>query len=72
MTNNRSITLCHRLRDPLRPVELARYTALRYTDRLAEVGAIASIGTVGDSYDNALAESVVGLHKTECVKIDGH
>jgi len=49
----------------------SQYTALRYTDRLAEVGAIASIGTVGDSYDNALAESVVGLYKTECVKIDG-
>ena len=48
-----------------------QYTALRYTERLAEVGAIASIGTVGDSYDNALAESVVGLYKTECVKIDG-
>jgi putative transposase len=48
-----------------------QYTALRYADRLAEVGAIASIGTVGDSYDNALAESVVGLYKNECVKIDG-
>lgn len=48
-----------------------QYTALRYTDRLAEVGAIASIGSVGDSYDNALAETVVGLYKTECVKIDG-
>ncbi len=35
------------------------------------MGAVASIGTVGDSYDNALAESVVGLYKTECVKIDG-
>jgi len=49
----------------------SQYTALRYTERLAEVGAIASIGTVGDSYDNALAESVVGLYKTECVRIDG-
>ncbi|WP_241245166.1 IS3 family transposase [Microbacterium sp. KRD172] len=49
----------------------SQYTALRYTERLAEVGAIASIGTVGNSYDNALAESVVGLYKTECVKIDG-
>jgi putative transposase len=48
-----------------------QYTALRYADRLAEVGAIASIRTVGDSYDNALAESVVGLYKNECVKIDG-
>ncbi|WP_312099852.1 integrase core domain-containing protein, partial [Corynebacterium dentalis] len=49
----------------------SQYTALRYTERLADVGAVASIGTVGDSYDNALAESVVGLYKTECVKIDG-
>ena len=48
-----------------------QYTALRYSERLADVGAIASIGTVGDSYDNALAETVVGLYKTECVKIDG-
>jgi putative transposase len=42
-----------------------QYTAIRYAERLADVGAIASIGTVGDSYDNALAESVVGLYKTE-------
>jgi putative transposase len=34
-------------------------------------GAIASMGTAGDSYDNALAESAIGLHKTRCVKIDG-
>lgn len=54
-----------------RPVESGQYTALRYSERLADVGAIASIGTVGDSYDNALAETVVGLYKTECVKIDG-
>ncbi len=49
----------------------AQYTAIRYAERLADAGAIASIGTVGDSYDNALAESVVGLYKNECVKIDG-
>lgn len=49
----------------------SQYTAIRYAERLADAGAIASIGTVGDSYDNALAESVVGLYKTECVKIDG-
>jgi putative transposase len=54
-----------------RAVKRAQYTALRYSERLADVGAIASIGTVGDSYDNALAETVVGAHKTECVKIDG-
>src|SRR5699024_7099120 len=49
----------------------AQYTALRYSDRLDEAGAVASIGTVGDSYDIALAETVVGLYKNECVKIDG-
>ena len=49
----------------------AQYTAIRYAERLAEAGALASIGSIGDSYDNALAESVVGLYKTECVKIDG-
>jgi len=49
----------------------SQYTAIRYAERLADAGAIASIGTVGDSYDNALAESVIGLYKTECVKIDG-
>ena len=53
------------------PVESGQYTALRYADRLSEVGALASIGTVGDSYDNAMAESVIGLYKTECVRPDG-
>ena len=49
----------------------SQYTALRYTLRLAAIGAVASIGSVGDSYDNALAESVIGLYKTECVRNDG-
>lgn len=49
----------------------AQYTAIRYAERLADVGAIASTGTVGDRYYNALAETVVGLYKTECVKTDG-
>jgi putative transposase len=49
----------------------AQYTALRYSERLADVGALASIGSVGDSFDNAMAESVIGLYKNECVKIDG-
>jgi putative transposase len=49
----------------------AQYTAIRYAERLVEAGALASIGTVGDSFDNALAESVVGLYKTECVRHDG-
>ncbi len=49
----------------------AQYTSIRYSERLADVGAVASIGTVGDRYDNALAETVVGLYKNECVKLDG-
>ena len=49
----------------------SQYTAIRYADRLAEVGALASIGTVGDSYDNAMAESVIGLYKAECIRLDG-
>jgi len=49
----------------------SQYTSIRYSERLADAGALASIGTVGDSYDNAMAESVIGLYKTECVKIDG-
>jgi putative transposase len=46
----------------------SQYTAVRYTDRLAEIGAAPSIGTVGDSYDNSLAESVIGLFKTELIR----
>ena len=45
----------------------SQYTALRYTERLAEIGAAPSIGTVGDSYDNALAETVNGLYKNELI-----
>ena len=40
---------------------------LRFTERLDEIGARPSIGTVADSYDNALAETTNGLYKTECV-----
>jgi putative transposase len=49
----------------------SQYTSIRYTGRLLEVGAVASIGSVGDSYDNALAESLIGLYKAECVRPDG-
>ena len=49
----------------------AQYTAIRYGNRLSDAGAVASIGSVGDSYDNALAESVIGLYKSECVRRDG-
>ena len=49
----------------------AQYTAIRYTDALAQAGAVASIGSVGDSYDNAMAESINGLYKAECTKLEG-
>jgi putative transposase len=48
-----------------------QYTSIRYAGRLADAGALASIGTVGDSYDNAMAESVIGLYKAECVRRKG-
>src|SRR5688572_28514129 len=43
----------------------SQYAAIAYTDRLDEIGAAPSIGTIGDSFDNAMAESVIGLFKTE-------
>jgi transposase InsO family protein len=50
-----------------RPVELTQYTSIRFTEHLTLEGIAASIGLVGDAYDNALMESVIGLFKTECV-----
>lgn len=49
----------------------SQYTSVRYTTRLTEAGLSASIGTVGDSYDNALAETTNGLYKAECVYWQG-
>ena len=51
-----------------RPVEPSQYLSIRYTERLAEAGIADSVGTVGDSFDNALAETVNGLYKTELIK----
>ncbi len=48
-----------------------QYLALRYTERLADAGIAPSVGTIGDSYDNALAESVIGLFKTEVIRRQG-
>ena len=48
-----------------------QYLSIRYTERLAEAGIEPSVGTVGDSYDNALAESVIGLFKTEVIRRRG-
>ncbi len=43
----------------------SQYTSIAYTEQLADIGADPSIGTVGDSFDNAMAESVMGIFKTE-------
>ena len=45
-----------------------QYLSIRYTERLAEAGIEPSVGSVGDSYDNALAESIIGLFKTEVIR----
>lgn len=49
----------------------SQYLSIRYTDRLADAGAVSSVGSRGDSYDNALAESTIGLYKTELIHRHG-
>jgi putative transposase len=49
----------------------SQYLSIRYTDRLTENGVTASVGSVGDSYDNALAETVIGLFKAEVIYARG-
>ena len=51
-----------------RPVEPRQYRAIRYTERLAEAEAVASVGSKGDSYDNAMAEAFNSLFKAECIR----
>jgi putative transposase len=50
-----------------RPVESEQYTSIDYTQTLADHGVLASVGSVGDAYDNALAESFVDSFKTELI-----
>jgi putative transposase len=45
----------------------SQYTSIRYGERLDEIGAVPSLGSIGDSFDNALAESVNALYKTELI-----
>jgi transposase InsO family protein len=47
------------------------YLSIRYTERVAEAGIEPSVGSLGDSYDNALAESVIGLLKSEVIRKRG-
>jgi putative transposase len=48
-----------------------QYLSIRYTNRLADAGIEASVGSVGDSYDNALAETIFGLYKAEVIRLKG-
>ena len=50
-----------------RTFESAQYVSIKYTERLAEAGLEPSVGSVGDSYDNALAETINGLYKAEVI-----
>jgi transposase InsO family protein len=45
----------------------AQYVSIKYTERLAEAGLVPSVGRVGDSYGNALAETINGLYKSEVI-----
>ena len=50
-----------------RPLEFAQYVSIVYTERLAEAGLEPSVGSVGDSYDNSLAETINGLYKAAVI-----
>src|SRR5476649_272210 len=50
-----------------RPFESAQFVSIKYTERLAEAGLEPSVGSVGDSYDNALAETINGLYRAEVI-----
>ncbi|MEV0409040.1 integrase core domain-containing protein [Actinoallomurus sp. NPDC050550] len=54
-----------------RPVESAQYTSIRYAERLDQIGAARSVGSKGDSYDNAAAESLNSLYKKELIDFRG-
>jgi putative transposase len=48
-----------------------QYLSIVYTERLAAEQAVTSVGSRGDSYDNAMAESIIGLYKSECITLEG-
>lgn len=50
-----------------RPIESTQYLPIRYTERVAEAGIESSVGSKGDSYDSALAETIIGLFMTEVI-----
>ena len=52
------------------PVEPGQYTSVRFGETLSLSGLRPSVGSVGDAYDNALAEITIGLYKNECIRTD--
>ena len=54
-----------------RPLEPGQHLSIRYTERLAESEVVASVESRGDSYDKALAETIIGLFKTEVIRRRG-
>jgi transposase InsO family protein len=66
-SDRRRPAIQHSSRVLRRPIESAQYIAIKYTERLAEAGIEPSVGSVGDSYDNALAETINGLYKAELI-----
>ena len=52
------------------PLEPKQYTSLRFGESLLLAGMIPSVGSVGDAFDNALAETTIGLYKHECIRAD--
>ena len=63
------IGYCHWKQPVLRrPLEPKQYVAVRYSERLATEGAVASVGSTGDSYDNAMAKAFNSLFKAECIR----
>ena len=54
-----------------RPMETTQYLSIRYSERLSENGVQASVGSIGDSYDNAMAETIIGLFKAEVIHARG-
>jgi len=56
----------------MRASAACQYTSIRYTEHLAEAGIAPSIGSAGDAYDNAMAESTIGLYKAELIYRQGH
>jgi transposase InsO family protein len=63
----RSFTATSSVKVLRRPLESAQYVSIKYTERLADAGIEPSAGSVGDSYDNALAETINGLYKAEVI-----